>query len=51
MGDRNMPKLCPFCDRKTENEKFCDNCGRPCQELSGSNTKKDKAWRESVKKG
>ena len=46
-----MSKLCPYCDHKSEDDKFCSFCARPIQDVQGSNTKEDKQWRESVKKG
>jgi sarcosine oxidase delta subunit len=42
-------KLCPYCDRRSENERFCDFCARPIHEVKGENTKKDKEWRDNVK--
>jgi hypothetical protein len=44
-----MPKLCPYCDRVSEDEKFCSFCARPIQEVKGTTKKEDKQWRESIK--
>lgn len=33
MKTKKKIKICPYCDQKNkENEKFCDNCGKPIQE-------------------
>ena len=42
-------KLCPYCDHKSENEQFCDFCGKPIHEVKGETTKEDKEWRENIK--
>jgi len=34
-------KLCPYCDRISKDNNFCDFCGKPIQEIKGENKKED----------
>lgn len=44
-----MSKLCPYCDRISDDEQFCDFCARPIHDVTGETKKEDKLFRDRLK--